>query len=77
MEGHKPLSHHDFAARKRAMTQLIIVQEAILQQLANLRSHADSQWRLRGGKLLLHGWLRDDETSAITAYDPVVGQFCD
>jgi len=55
----------------------IVVQEAVLQQLANLRSHADIRCRLRSRKLLLHGWLRDDETSAITTYDPVLGQFRD
>ncbi len=55
----------------------IIVQEAILRQLASLRSHSYIQSRLRDGRLLLHGWLRNDETSAITAYDPVAGQFCD
>jgi carbonic anhydrase len=55
----------------------IIVQETILQQLANLRSHAEIQSRLRSGKLLLHGWVRVDETSVIKTYDPAVGQFCD
>lgn len=55
----------------------IVVQETVLQQLANLRSHAHIQSRLREGSVRLHGWLRDDETSVITAYDPAVGQFCD
>ena len=54
----------------------LIVQVAILQQLANLRSHSEVRNRLQNGKLLLHGWIRDDQTSAITAYDPLAGQFC-
>jgi carbonic anhydrase len=55
----------------------IVVQENILQQLTNLRSYEHIQTRLRQGHLFLHGWIRDDETSSITAYNPVVGQFCD
>jgi carbonic anhydrase len=54
----------------------IIVQENVLQQLANLRSHTDILSRLNDGSLVLHGWLRDDETSVISSYDPEIGQFC-
>ena len=53
----------------------IVVQESVLQQLANLRSHDDIRERLEAGELLLYGWMRNDETSAITAYDPATGQF--
>lgn len=55
----------------------LVVQETILQQLANLRSHSHIQSRLQKGELVLHGWIRDDQTSAITAYDPASGQFND
>ena len=55
----------------------IVVQENVLQQLANLRSHAPVQSRLRDGNLRLYGWIRNDKTSVIIAYNPVVGQFCD
>lgn len=55
----------------------IIVQEAILQQLANLRSHTYIRSLLQQGNLLMHGWIRDDQSSTITPYDPVAGQFCD
>lgn len=54
----------------------ILAQEAVIQQLANLRSHSPIRSRLDGGSLFLHGWMRDDETSAISAFDPVSGQFC-
>jgi len=53
----------------------ILVQETILQQLSNLRSHQRIASRLQQGKLMLHGWIRDDANSMITAYDPVTGQF--
>ncbi len=55
----------------------LMVQETILQQLANLRSHAAIATRLRQKTLHLHGWIRSDRTAAITAYDPLAGQFCD
>ncbi len=55
----------------------IVVQESVLQQLANLRSHLSVESRIRDGTLLMHGWIRDDDTSAITAYDPTAGQFRD
>ncbi|MFT7642979.1 MAG: carbonic anhydrase [Pirellulaceae bacterium] len=57
--------------------QGIIVQEAVLQQLANLRSHMYIQSRLQEGSLRMHGWIRDDQTATIASYDPVTGQFCD
>jgi len=55
----------------------IIIQETILQQLVYFRSDTYVQSQLRQGKLSLHGWIRDDRTSSITAYEPVSGQFCD
>ena len=55
----------------------IVVQESVLQQLANLRSHTSVESRLRDGTLLMHGWIRDDDSSAIAAYNPTAGQFCD
>ena len=55
----------------------IIIQETILQQLAHFRSDTYVQSRLQQGKLFLHGWIRDDQTSSITSYEPVSGQFCD
>lgn len=53
----------------------ILVQEVILLQLANLRSHAEIEGRLQQGNLHLHGWIRDDRSSVISAYDPESGQF--
>jgi carbonic anhydrase len=55
----------------------IIAQENVLQQLANLRSHKDILSRLNDGSVVLHGWLRDDEASVISTYNPEIRQFCD
>jgi hypothetical protein len=49
----------------------------VLQQLANLRSHAEILSRLCDGSLILHGWLRDDQMSTISAFDPSKGQFAE
>jgi carbonic anhydrase len=54
----------------------VLVQEVVLQQLANLRSDAYVESRLLRGEVSLHGWIRDDQTSCITSYDPASGQFC-
>jgi len=53
----------------------IIAQESVLQQLANLRSHKQIQSRLDAGSLFLHGWIREDQTSAIAAFDTNSGQY--
>jgi carbonic anhydrase len=53
----------------------IIAQESVIQQLVNLCGHAIIRTRLRNGSLHLHGWMRDDETSAVSAFDPTLGQF--
>jgi carbonic anhydrase len=55
----------------------IIAQELVLLQLANLGGHAEIQSRLSSGTLHLHGWMRDDETSVVAAFDPASGQFTD
>ena len=53
----------------------LMVQESVLQQLANPRSHEEIRSRLGAGNLLLHGWVRDDESVAIHVYDAKTGQF--
>jgi carbonic anhydrase len=55
----------------------LIAQESVLLQLANLCGHAAIRPRLRNGSLRLHGWMRDDDTSVIAAFDPASGQFSD
>ena len=76
MKGVSDQFYATYRDRPRQEWLSIIVQENVLQQIANLRSYAHIQSLLRKGKLLFQGWIRDDQTSVITAYDPVAGQFC-
>jgi carbonic anhydrase len=51
------------------------VQENVLTQLENLRTHPSVAARLARGQLNVHGWVYKIETGQVFAYDPVVGQF--
>ena len=53
----------------------LIVEASVLQQLVNLRTHRDIRQRLEAGKLLMHGWVRNDLTASIRPYDPTTGRF--
>lgn len=51
------------------------VEENVLVQLENLRTHPPVAARLAAGKLKLHGWVYKFETGEVFAYDPLKGQF--
>lgn len=51
------------------------VQENVLVQLENLRTHPAVAARLARGELKLHGWVYKIETGAVFAFDPDSGQF--
>jgi len=51
------------------------VEENVLVQLENLRTHPAVAARLASGKLKLHGWVYKIETGEVFAYDPMRGQF--
>ena len=51
------------------------VQENVLAQLENLRTHPSVAARLARGALHLHGWVYKIETGQVFAYDPKNGQF--
>jgi carbonic anhydrase len=51
------------------------VQENVLTQLENLRTHPSVAARLARGQLNVHGWVYKIETGQVFAYDPVIGQF--
>jgi len=53
----------------------LLVREHILIQLENLQSYDFIKARLQEGQLRLHGWIVDDETARIKAFDPSTGQF--
>jgi carbonic anhydrase len=51
------------------------VEENVLVQLENLRTHPAVATRLAKAELRLHGWVYKIETGQVFAYDPLVGQF--
>ena len=53
----------------------VTIQENVLIQMENLRTHPAVAAGLAGGKLTLHGWVYKIETGQVFAYDPEPGQF--
>jgi carbonic anhydrase len=53
----------------------VTIQENVLIQMENLRTHPAVAAGLAAGKLKLHGWVYKIETGQIFAYDPERGQF--
>jgi carbonic anhydrase len=53
----------------------IAIQENVLQQIVNLRSHPSIAARLANGRVHLHAWVYKITTGEIFAYDPANGQF--
>ena len=51
------------------------VQENVLAQLENLKTHPSVAARLARGKIKLHGWVYKIETGEVFAFDPAPGQF--
>jgi carbonic anhydrase len=51
------------------------VEENVLVQLENLRTHPAVAAALARGDVKLHGWVYKIETGEVFAYDPVRGQF--
>ena len=53
----------------------VAIQENVLVQLENLRTHPAVAAALAAGKLKLHAWVYKIETGQVFAYDPERGQF--
>lgn len=53
----------------------VAIQENVLQQLENLRTHKAVAAGLARGELKLHGWVYKIETGEVFAYNPARGQF--
>lgn len=51
------------------------VEENVLVQIENLRTHPTVAARLAKGQLKLHGWVYKLETGQVFQYDPAEGQF--
>jgi carbonic anhydrase len=52
-----------------------LIQENVVAQLENLRTHPSVAARLRKGLLHLHGWVYDIETGLVTAWQPHLQRF--
>lgn len=63
-------SHLEGAARLTAA-----IEENVLVQLENLRTHPSVAARLAKGEVHLHGWVYKIESGEVFQYDPVEGQF--
>ena len=53
----------------------VAIEENVLVQLENLRTHPVVAPRLASGELTLHGWVYKFETGEVFAYDDAQGQF--
>ncbi len=51
------------------------IQENVIVQIENLRTHPAVATRLSRGDLNLHGWMYQIETGKVFVYDPEQGQF--
>lgn len=51
------------------------VEENVLVQLENLRTHPSVASRIAGGELRLHGWVYKIESGQVFGFDPEDGQF--
>ena len=53
----------------------VTIQENVLRQLENLRTHPSVAVGLSRGNLKLHAWVYTIETGEVFAYEPTLGQF--
>ncbi|MEQ1692917.1 MAG: carbonic anhydrase, partial [Gemmatimonas sp.] len=51
------------------------VQENVLAQIENLKTHPSVAARLARGRINLHGWVYKIETGQVFAFDPAQSQF--
>jgi carbonic anhydrase len=63
-------SHLDDVAKQKAA-----IEEHVLVQLENLRTHPAVAARLSKGDLTLHGWVYKIETGEVYSYSPTQGQY--
>jgi carbonic anhydrase len=63
-------SHLDEVAKQKAA-----IEEHVLVQLENLRTHPSVAAKLSKGDLTLHGWVYKIEAGEVYSYSPAQGQF--
>jgi carbonic anhydrase len=64
-----------YAGREGASLLNVTIQENVLAQMENLRTHPVVASGLAQGKLKLHGWVYKIETGEVFGYDAETGQF--
>ncbi|QXP85729.1 carbonic anhydrase [Methylococcus sp. Mc7] len=64
-----------YAGREGASLINVTIQENVLAQMENLRTHPVVASGLAQGKLKLHGWVYKIETGQVFGYDPESSQF--
>lgn len=69
------VARQQYADRSEADLLNITIQENVLMQLENLRTHPAVAVAVASGKLKLHGWVYKFETGQVFAYSPQDGQF--
>lgn len=67
--------HENYPEASQADLLNIAIQENVLVQLENLRSHPLVAERLQANRLQLYGWVYKLETGEVFAYDATSGQF--
>jgi carbonic anhydrase len=74
-EGTRRVLKENYASLSGAELLETCVEENVLAQIENLRTHPAVMSRLAKGKLTLHAWVYDIEDGNVYAFDPSTGQF--
>ncbi len=74
-ESTRRIVHDKYTGREAASLLNVTIQENVLAQMENLRTHPVVASGLAQGKLKLHGWIYKIETGEVFGYDPKRGQF--
>jgi carbonic anhydrase len=74
-EATRRIVREKYGDRTGAALLATAIEENVLVQLENLRTHPVIAAGLAGGRLKLHGWVYKIETGQVFAYDPERGQF--
>ena len=71
----RQIIEENYADRQGPARLTAAIEENVLVQVENLRTHPVVAARLSRGDLHLHAWVYKIETGEVFAYDPAVGQF--
>jgi carbonic anhydrase len=74
-EATRRIVREKYVDREPSALLTIAIEENVLVQLENLRTHPAIAAALANGRLKLHGWVYKIETGEVFSYDPERGQF--